>query len=175
MRTTPKTPIKIIGLGNAWRGDDAAGLMVARRLRQENLPQVEIAESPGSGDSILEAWKDAATVIVVDAVVSGGALGALYRFDAHDPAATFPVSRSLSSHGWGLSEALALGRVFQDLPPVLIIYGIEGQNFSLGDSLSPAVAAAIPEVARRITAEIRAWLGQDLPQGDAVKTGGQSL
>ena len=75
MHTTPKTPIKIIGVGNAWRGDDAAGLLVARRLRQENLPQVEIAESPGTGDSILSAWQDAARVIVVDAVVAGGVPG----------------------------------------------------------------------------------------------------
>ena len=84
----------------------------------------------------------------------------MYRFDAHDPAATFPVSRSPSSHGWGLSEALALGKVFQDLPPVLIIYGIEGQNFTLGDDLSPAVAAAIPETVRRIIAEIQDWTEQ---------------
>ena len=131
-------------------------LLVARSLRQENLPQVEIAESPGTGGSILSAWQEAARVIVVDAVVSGGVPGVVFRFDAHDSAATFPVSRS-ASHGWGLSEALALGRVFQDLPPVLIIYGIEGQNFTLGDGPSPAVAAAIPEAVRRITAEIQAW------------------
>ncbi len=158
MNTLPATPIKVIGVGNAWRGDDAAGLMIARRLRQENLPQVEIAESPGTGGSILEAWKDAARVIVVDDVVAGGAPGAIYRFDAHDPAATFPVFRSPSTHGWGVAEALALGGLFQELPPVLIIYGIEGEIFTLGEELSPAVAAALPEAVRRIAQEIQAWV-----------------
>jgi hydrogenase maturation protease len=175
MDNPTKTLIKLIGVGNAWRGDDAAGLMVARRLRQENLPVVKISESPGTGSALSDAWQDAARVIVVDAIVSGAAPGTIYRFDARDPAATFPVSWSPSSHGWGLSEALALGKVFQNLPPVLIIYGIEGENFAIGDGLSPDVAAAIPEVTRRIAQEIRAWLERDLPGGHAVKTGGEPL
>ncbi len=162
MHNYPRTPIKIIGVGNAWRGDDAAGLSVARRLRQDNLPQVEIAESPGTGGSILEAWKDAARVIVVDAVVAGGSPGVIYRFDAHDPAATFPVSRSPSSHGWGLSEALALGKVFQDLPPSSLFMGLKGKILPSAAELSPAVGAAIPEAARRIAQDIQAWLGQDV-------------
>jgi hydrogenase maturation protease len=157
MHTFPKTLIKVIGVGNAWRGDDAAGLLVARRLEQENLPQVEISENLGKATALADAWKGAARVIVVDAVVSGGSPGAIYRLDAHDPAATFPVFRSPSSHGWGVAEALALAGLFQELPPVLLIYGIEGQNFTLGEELSPAVAAAIPEAARRIAEEIQAW------------------
>jgi hydrogenase maturation protease len=159
MPTPSETPIKIIGVGNAWRGDDAAGLMVARRLEQERLPQVEISENLGITSALAEAWRDAARVIIIDAVVAGGQPGTIYRFDAHDPAAVFPISRSPSSHGWGVAEAVALGRLFQELPPVLIVYGIEGQNFTTGDGLSPAVAAAIPEAARRITAEIQAWRG----------------
>ncbi|MFA4902652.1 MAG: hydrogenase maturation protease [Desulfobaccales bacterium] len=157
MHIRPKTLIKVIGVGNAWRGDDAAGLMIAQRLRKENFAYAEIAESPGTGTTLADAWQGAPRVIVVDAVVAGGPPGAIYRFDAHDPAATFPVASPASSHGWGVAEAVALGRLFQELPPVLIIYGIEGQNFALGDGLSPAVAAAIPEAARRIAQEIQAW------------------
>jgi hydrogenase maturation protease len=171
MHTSPKTSIKVIGAGNAWRGDDAAGLLVVRRLQQEKLPQVQIVESPGSGTAIANAWKNAPRVIVVDAVVAGGAPGTIYRIDAHDPGATLPVSHTATTHGWGLSEALALGKVYQNLPPVLIIYGIEGANFGIGESLSPPVAAAIPETARRIIEEIQAWLGQNPPGDHAIKTG----
>jgi hydrogenase maturation protease len=175
MHTLPKTSIKIIGVGNAWRGDDAAGLMVAQRLRQENFAYVEITESAGTGAALADAWQDATRVIVVDAVVTGGSPGVIYRFNANDPAATFPVSSPASSHGWGVAEAVALGRLFQELPPVLIIYGIEGQKFALGDGLSPAVAAAIPEAASRIAQEIQAWLGRDFPAGLPIITGGKSL
>ncbi len=164
MNTSSKAPIKVIGVGNDWRGDDAAGLLVARSLRQELPPEVEICESPESASTLQDLWQDAAGVIVVDAVVSGGSPGTIYRFDAHAPGATFPVSHSPSTHGWGLSEALAMGKVFQNFPPRLIIYGIEGKNFTLVKEVSPAVAAAIPETARRIKLEIQEWLRDEDPK-----------
>jgi hydrogenase maturation protease len=170
MHTPPKTRIKVIGVGNAWRGDDAAGLLVARRLQADHLPQVQISECLGTVSAIQEAWQDAAGVIVVDAVVSGGPPGTIHRFEAHGVGMPVQLSRSPSSHGWGVAEALALGRLFQELPPALIIYGIEGKNFDPGQDVSPEVAAAIPEAARRIRREIQAWLGKDIFRNANFKT-----
>lgn len=161
MNTHPKAVMKVIGVGNEWRGDDAVGLLVARRLQQDNLSQVQIFESLGTGSEVQDAWKDAAGVIVVDAVSSDGLPGAIYRFDAHDAGMPVRPSRSNSSHGWGVAEALALGRLFQELPPFFIIYGIEGKNFDPGQEVSPEVAAAIPEVVGRIEQEIQEWLGRE--------------
>ncbi len=162
MDTPPSPQLKVIGVGNEWRGDDAVGLLVARRLKADQLPRVQIAESRATMTAVREAWKDAAGVIVVDAVVCGGPPGAIYRFDAHGAGVPVQLSRSLSSHGWGVAEALALGNVFQELPPWLIIYGIEGKNFGPGQEVSQEVAAAIPEAVRRIQGEIQKWLGGDL-------------
>ena len=162
MDTPPNPRIKVIGVGNAWRGDDAVGLLVARRLKADPLPQVEIVECRGTVTAVREAWEDAAGVIVVDAMVSGGPPGTIYRFDAHGAGVPVELSRSPSSHGWGVAEALALGKVLQELPPCLIIYGIEGQNFGPGQEVSQEVAAAIPEAVRRIRREIQAWLGREL-------------
>jgi hydrogenase maturation protease len=162
--------LKVIGVGNAWRGDDAVGLLVARRLREDPLPQVEVAECRGTVTAVQEAWNDAHAVIVVDAVVSGGRPGTIYRFNAHGAGVPVELSRSPSSHGWGVAEALALGKVLQELPPWLIIYGIEGQNFGPGQEVSQEVATAIPEAARRIRREIQARLGREPP-----KDGEQSL
>ena len=161
MNPSPKPRLKVIGVGNEWRGDDAAGLLVARRLKAEARPQVEIVETRDTVTAVLEAWKDAAGVIVVDAVVSGGAPGTIYRFDAHGDAMPLELSRLPSSHGWGVAEALALGQVLRELPPRLIIYGIEGKSFGPGQEVSLEVAAAIPEAARRIQAEIQSWLERE--------------
>ena len=166
--------LKVIGVGNEWRGDDAVGLLVARRLKEDQLPQVEIVESRGTVTAVREAWEDAAGVIVVDAMVSGGPPGTIYRFDAHGAGVPVELSRSPSSHGWGVAEALALGKVLQELPPCLIIYGIEGKNFGPGQEVSQEVAAAIPEAARRIRREIQAWLGREPPEGRPPENGEQS-
>jgi len=158
----PSLPrLKVIGVGNAWRGDDAVGLLVVRRLKAGQPPEVLVAECRGTVTAVREAWKDAAGAIVVDAVVSGSRPGTIYRFDAHGGGVPAQLSRSPSSHGWGVAEALALGQLFQELPPYLIIYGIEGQNFGPGQEVSQEVAEAIPEAARRIRREIQMWLGQE--------------
>ena len=101
MATPPSPRLKVIGVGTEWRGDDAVGLLVVRRLQADPPPQVEIAECRGTVTAVREAWKDAAGVIVVDAVVSGGHPGAIYRFNAHGAGVPVQLSRSLSSHGWG--------------------------------------------------------------------------
>jgi hydrogenase maturation protease len=169
MQTLPQPRLKVIGVGNAWRGDDAVGLLVVRRLKAGQPPGVEIAECRGTVTAVREAWNAAAGVIVVDAVVSGGHPGAIYRFNAHGGGVPAQLSRSSSSHGWGVAEALALGQLFRELPPYLIIYGIEGQNFGPGQEVSQEVAAAIPEAVRRVQREIQTWLGSAGP-----KTGEQS-
>ena len=107
---------------------------------------------------LLEAWRVAEAVILADAVQGGGRPGGIYRFPVHErplPAELFPAS---STHAWGVAQAVALGRVLKQLPPYLTIYGIEGRNFDLGQELSPAVAEAIPEVARRIRRELEQYL-----------------
>ena len=164
MDNPPNPRLKVIGVGNAWRGDDAVGLLVARRLQEDPRPQAEIVECRGTVTAVREAWKDADGVIVVDAVVSGSRPGAIHRFNALGAGVPVELSRSPSSHGWGVAEALALGQVLHDLPPWLIIYGIEGQNFGPGQEVSQEVAAAIPEAVRRIRREIQMWLGREPPK-----------
>jgi hydrogenase maturation protease len=40
------------------------------------------------------------------------------------------------------------------LPARLVVYGIEGRDFTQGEGLSPEVDAAIDEVVRRVTEEV---------------------
>lgn len=75
------------------------------------------------------------------------------RFDA--AAAPLPLHAfGLSTHGLDLAEAIELARVLGQLPPTCVVYAIEGACFEGGASLSPAVAEAVTDVARRLCAEI---------------------
>ena len=154
MKAPEDSPLRVIGIGQEWRGDDAAGLLVARKLREIAGPQVTILENSGSMSDLLAAWQGAGWVILADAVRGGGRPGEIYRFPVSErplPAELFPAT---STHAWGVAQAVALSRVLGALPPHLVVYGIEGQDFGLGREVSPEVAKAIPEVARRIRREI---------------------
>lgn len=160
MDRNPNFHFLIIGVGQEWRGDDAAGLLVARHLRKLPECQAPVLENSGSMIHLLDAWQEAEAVILIDAVRGGGPPGEIYRFPVHEqtlPAELFPAT---SSHAWGVSQALALGRILQQLPPYLVVFGIEGGDFRLGQKPSPPVYRAIPEVALRILQEIQDLQGK---------------
>lgn len=149
-----RTPrVLVIGVGNAYRGDDAVGLWVIRRLQDEVGDAVRIQEASGEGAALLESWQEADVVILVDAVRSGGAPGTISRFDAHEQALPVAFFR-YSTHAFSVAEAVALARTLHRLPPRFVVYGIEGHTFAAGIGLSPAVEAAVEHVVTQVRREI---------------------
>jgi hydrogenase maturation protease len=142
----------VIGLGNPGRGDDAVGPLLARRLELTGLPGWAVIETEADGAALLELWRGAEAVIVIDAGRSGAPPGTIHRLDAR----TQPIPGQLalsSSHAVGLAEAIELARVWNELPPNFIVYAIEGCNFTVGAQLSPAVETAADEVQERVRRE----------------------
>ena len=133
----------VIGVGNAWRGDDGCGLAVARRVAAAGA---SAAEHEGDGVRLLELWAGSPRAVVVDAAASGAPPGTVHHFDAI--AAPLPVAalRS-SSHAFGVSDAIELARALGRLPDRLEVYGIEGSSFAAGARLTPAVATAVDNLA----------------------------
>ena len=62
--------ILIIGIGNEYRGDDAAGLLAARKLRNYDLKGIEVIENNGDGAELINKWTGRKKVILIDAVQS---------------------------------------------------------------------------------------------------------
>ena len=145
--------ILIIGLGNDYRGDDAVGRAVARRLQAIAGDNVRVLEESGEGVALMEAWKGWDFVILIDAVHSAGAPGTIHRFDA----AMQPIPASFfhySTHAFSVAEAVELARALNQLPLRLIVYGIEGKNFDSRVGLSPEVKVAAEEVFRMVKEEL---------------------
>jgi hydrogenase maturation protease len=146
--------VLVIGIGNDYRHDDAAGIEFARRLKQLALPSCEVDEQTGEGVALMDLWKNAGRVFVIDAVQSGAPPGTIHRFDAHLQPVPGPIFRD-STHSFGLTEAVELSRALKQLPSALIIHGIEGQNFEAGIGLSPAVLRAVSDLLDKLQHEIQ--------------------
>src|SRR5215510_4588094 len=144
----PQSLPLIIGIGNEYRGDDAAGLIVARRLKERFANSVIVLEQSGDGAALMEAWRGAETVIIIDATLSGAEPGTIRRFDAN----TRPIPKTsfrCSTHAFGVAEAIELARALGNIPQRLMVYGIEGKNFAAGVGLSAEVEKAAGEAARQ--------------------------
>jgi len=143
----------VIGLGNEHRGDDGSGIEVARALRPRLVGVARVEECSTEGIALLELWRDADRVVVVDAVRSGAVPGTILRFEAGDGFSP-GVHPLTSTHGLSLAEAVSLGRGLGCLPRELVVYGIEAATVEVGDGLTPPVARAVREATERIVEEL---------------------
>ena len=147
----------ILGCGNPDRSDDAAGVLVARRLRELGIPAEEFG---GDAPALIDAWSGWADVIVVDAMKSGASPGTIKIWDARTSA--FPAGQfRCSTHAFGVAEAIELARAIDQLPCRLVIVGIEGIRFEWGELRSAEVADAVERLAQRIAKDGSA---DDLPE-----------
>ncbi len=139
----------ILGCGNPDRSDDAAGLLVARRLRELGIQAHELG---GEGLTLIDAWSGWADVIVIDAVMSGSPPGTITIWDART--SPLPIGRfRCSTHALGVGEGIELARALERLPCKLIVVGIEGIRFDHGESPSAEVAEAVERLAQHIAKE----------------------
>jgi hydrogenase maturation protease len=151
----------IIGIGNPFRSDDAAGIALAGLLLERVPTGVQIIEMSGEGAALVDAWRDAPAVILVDAVRSGAPPGTLHRLDLR--AQDFPREFfRYSTHAFGVAESVELARALQRLPGCLIFHGIEGKEFASGEGLSPEVERALSPALERILEEVRALMDQPI-------------
>jgi hydrogenase maturation protease len=121
--------VRLIGVGNRLRGDDAAGLLVAEHVREAAPAGIEVVSAPRDAAVLLDAFDGAETVVIVDAV-AGVAPGMIVCYDAR--AEPLPADQDPSSHGLGVAAAIELARALGRLPPRLIVYGIGGSSFGVG-------------------------------------------
>lgn len=148
--------IAIIGLGSPF-GDDRAGWEAAQAVTNGRWSQnetcnpirVECLDRPGPG--LLERFREADCVILIDAMRSGAPAGTVRQLGPDEVAA---ASATHSSHGFGLAQTIALARALGSLPPELVLFGIEADSLS-GPGLSPPVEAAIPGLVARIAGHVK--------------------
>jgi hydrogenase maturation protease len=144
----------VIGVGNAYRGDDGAGVAVVERLRGRVPAGVELAECEQEPTRLLEAWEGAGAAVLVDAVSSGAEPGTLHRFDASEEAIPARMLRS-STHAFGVGDAIELARALGKLPARVLVYGIEGAAFAAREGLTEPVEAAVERAAAAVLEDVR--------------------
>ena len=138
------------------RGDDAVGLLVARRLREEVDDRVEVIEAEMVGVELLELMKGANVAILIDAARSGQVPGTIHRLDGSAGSISGPIFPR-SSHAFGTVDALELARALGVLPATVIVYGVEAESTEAGRPLSPVVAKALEQVVDRVLQEYQAF------------------
>jgi hydrogenase maturation protease len=141
----------VVGCGNPTAGDDGAGIEIVRRLSELGDCGCDLRAETGSGVVLLDVFPLADVILFVDAVTSGGVPGTLYLASLPSKELKPRALGSLSSHGWGLVEALKLASTLGRTIPRLFLLGIEAGTVSQDAPRSAAVERAIALVVERIS------------------------
>jgi hydrogenase maturation protease len=141
----------VLGIGNLLLGDEGVGVHAARALQREECPrEVEILEIGTAILDALPALEKADRVIVLDAMKYDGDPGTIYRI----PLGKCESSQCIASmHGFDIFRVLALtGR---EVPPEVLVLGVEPFYLGWSMELSPQVTDALAFLIESVKREIR--------------------
>lgn len=148
-------PILVVGIGNRYRCDDAAGLEALTHLRQVSALPADLLEWEGELTALIERWEGYQQVILLDAVEAELPPGTVVRHEWRGEASGLQMKANWrSSHAVGVVEVFALAQALGRLPERVVLYGVVGQCFQQGVGLCMQVAQGVSEVVRYVVQEI---------------------
>lgn len=144
--------IAVIGIGNPYRGDDAAGALVVDELKKTITSGINFFKVQGDMTVLIEHLTNFQTVFLIDACESGAFDEDWLRIDALKE--EIPIDRpQTSTHGFSVSQAIEMAKNFGRLPGKLILYAIQGSRFEMSHAISQPVAKAVEVVSKEILNE----------------------
>jgi hydrogenase maturation protease len=145
-------------MGNDLLGDDAVALLVARALRAEfDESRLEIVETSEAGLALMEVLTGYEKALILDSVQTlEHEPGTVIEFQMSD----FRKVIGPSPHYAGMPEVFSMAeRLGIPMPAELRILAMEVANpFDFSESLTPGVAAGLPELVARAREILARWV-----------------
>ena len=146
----------VLALGNPLMGDDALGAVVLQRLQRWDWgADVTIVDGETWGLRLLPTVEAADRLLVIDAIDTGAAPGAMITLDASELPRRLDML--LSPHQVGLRDVLALAELRGASPEALAAIGVQPARVVFGEGLSEAVAGAVDAVVAAAVRQLAAW------------------
>ena len=134
----------ILGIGNLLMGDEGVGVAAISYLEKMGLADhAELVDGGTSGFHLLGLFRDRQNIILIDAATDGKPLGTVSLIHPRY-ANDFPPT--LTAHDIGLKDLIESAALLGYWPEVDLITISIGSLSSMTMALSPAVAAALPQV-----------------------------
>lgn len=135
--------VRVIGVGSPF-GADCIAKIVIEQLQKKYATAIQSKEVTidyydRPGFYLLTLMRDAKQVHIIDAIVSDKPAGFIHRYE--DIEIFQQNIKTLSSHGHGVADVLALGKTLNQLPDKIILHGIE-----MGDDITAAANQLVDQI-----------------------------
>ena len=158
---TDKSAILVLGLGNVLLTDEAAGVRVSERVA--TLPEAETLglrtlDGGTMGLTLMVEMEDAAAMVIIDSAYLGAEPGTIEVFEGAEMD-HFLRTRGRNPHDIGLDDVMDGLRLRGAVPERRALVGIQPENLTVGEEMTPSVAAAVPRAAEAVVGLARRWRG----------------
>ena len=163
--TERRPRILVLGLGNDILGDDAVGLLAARRLRRLLPESVEVIEAGGAGLDLLDLLEGYDRALLLDSILTGKyPAGTVLEFTEAD----FKKDDASSPHYAGLPPVFPLASCLDiAFPSQIRIDAMEIENaYEVSEGLSLIVESNLPALIDRGRFHVLGWLSIEDRTGD---------
>ena len=147
--------ILVLGIGNVLLTDEGIGVRALNELeRRYTFPEnVELLDGGTAGIELLRHIRNRDYLIIMDAMKFNQEPGTVSRVEGNDVPAAFRTR--ISPHQLGLSDLLAAAMLTDELPPNLVLFGVEPENLDIGLNLTDTVEASVEKLTGAIIDELR--------------------
>ncbi|MGA1979934.1 MAG: HyaD/HybD family hydrogenase maturation endopeptidase [Sedimentisphaerales bacterium] len=153
--------ILVLGLGNILLKDEGIGVHIAHQLqKQELLDNVEVIDGGTAAMDMLLSQEGLEKLVVIDAIKAGRKPGTIYKArlkagEMDKLARIFCCDKDLkiSSHQFGLIDALAAAQMCNRAPREIVIIGVEPKEINYGMELTEQVSRKVPEIIKMVLEE----------------------
>lgn len=150
----------VLGIGNTLLSDEGVGVHVINALTDYFPPDFEDITLLDGGTlsfTLAGPIEEADALVVVDAAELKASPGTWRLFEGEDMDVFLTSNRKSSVHEVGLTDLRAIALLAGHWPARRALLAIQPQLLDWGETPTPSVAAAVPEVCRRIVDLIGDW------------------
>ena len=140
--------ILVLGIGNTLLADEGVGVVAMRELESHFGPRADMEFLDGGTLSFTLAVpiSECSALLVIDAAELGAAPGAVRSFEGAEMDSFMGANRKSSVHEVGLLDLMSISLLTGHWPERRALIGVQPAAVGWGESLTPEVAAALPEV-----------------------------
>ncbi len=163
--------VAVLGLGNLVHADDGVGIHAVQQLqRDQRLPPGAVLIDGGThGLGLLPHISGFSRLLVIDAVDAGQPPGTVVRFEG---SALNGLPGKASVHQLGFADIMVALKLLGELPPELVVLGVQPLSTEWNIVLTAPVREALPALLDAVVRQLKIWNASP-PEGDAVRSRGR--
>jgi hydrogenase maturation protease len=154
--------ILVLGIGNTLLTDEGVGVIAMRELeaRYSDRADMEFLDGGTLSFTLAVPISECDALLVIDATELGAAPGTVSSFEDEAMDRYLGANRKSSVHEVGLLDLMSISRLTGHWPQQRALIGIQPAVLGWGETLTPEVAAAMPQVCELAAGIIARFAGQ---------------